>query len=167
MISVEYCQLLARYNHWMNERLYGVASELSDEERKRDRDAFFGSIHRTLNHILWGDNVWLGRFTGTAFGVPAFGADMHADFAALARERNATDTAMLAWAGGLTPEWLAGTLEYRSASDGALRRLPRWIAAAHLFQHATHHRGQVATLMRQAGRDIGVTDLPWMPGVVQ
>ena len=60
MISVEYCQLLARYNRWMNERIYAVVGEFSDEERTRDRGAFFGSMHRTLNHILWGDRVWLG-----------------------------------------------------------------------------------------------------------
>jgi uncharacterized damage-inducible protein DinB len=167
MISVEYCQLLARYSHWMNERIIALAAEMTDKERRRDRGAFFGSIHRTQNHILWGDRIWLGRFTGVAFAVPAFGADMLEDFDALARERAATDSAMLEWAGRLTPAWLAGTLHYRSASDGAQRHLPRWIAATHLFAHATHHRGQVATLMRQAGRDLGATDLPWMPGVAQ
>lgn len=166
MISVEYCQLLARYNHWMNERLYAVVSEFSAEERSRDRGAFFGSMHRTLNHILWGDRVWLARFTGQTYSVPAFGADMVADFSELARERTATDTAILDWTGQLPAAWLAGTLEYRSASDGRLRHLANWIAATHMFQHATHHRGQVATLVRQAGKDVGTTDLPWMPGVV-
>jgi uncharacterized damage-inducible protein DinB len=166
MISVEYCQLLARYNHWMNERLYMVIAELSAEERIRDRGAFFGSMHRTLNHILWGDRIWLARFTESTYAVAAFGADMYAEFAELARERTATDTAILDWTGQLTPAWLAGTLEYRSASDGRMRHLPKWIAATHLFQHATHHRGQVATLITQAGRDPGITDLPWMPGVV-
>ena len=121
MISVEYCQLLARYNHWMNERLYAVVSEFSADERDRDTGAFFGSMHRTLNHILWGDRVWLARFTGQAYSVPAYGADMVADFAELARERAATDTAILDWAGQLPAVWLAGTLEYRSASDGRLR----------------------------------------------
>jgi uncharacterized damage-inducible protein DinB len=167
MISVEYCQLLARYNHWMNERLYAVASEFSDEERKQDRGAFFGSVHRTLNHILWADRIWLSRFTGKTFSAKAFGADMYPDFAELARERAATDTAILDWTGQLPPAWLAETLVYRSASDGKLRHLATWVAAAHMFQHATHHRGQLATLVKQAGKDVGVTDLPWMPGVVR
>jgi uncharacterized damage-inducible protein DinB len=123
-------------------------------------------MHRTLNHILWGDGVWLARFTGRAYSVPAFGADMYADYVELARERAATDTAILDWAGQLPAAWLAGTLEYRSASDGRLRHLANWVAATHMFQHATHHRGQVTTMIKQAGRDVGVTDLPWMPGVV-
>ena len=167
MIDVEYCRLLARYNRWMNERMYAAASAMTDEERKRDRGAFFGSIHRTLNHLLWGDRVWLGRFTGVPHPVPAYGADAHDDFAVLSRERESADRDILGWAGALDDAWLASTLEYRASSDGKLRRVPAWIAATHLFQHATHHRGQVTTLMKQAGVDPGVTDLPYLPGVVR
>lgn len=167
MISVEYCQLLARYNRWMNERMYAAAAGLTDAERKQNRGAFFGSIHRTLNHILWGDRAWIGRFTGTPSTAPAYGADMYGDFAELAKERESTDTRILDWAGQLSTAWLAGPLEYRAASDGKLRRTPAWIAATHLFQHAVHHRGQVSTLLKQAGRDPGVTDLPYLPGVVR
>ena len=167
MISVEYCQLLARYNRWMNERLYAVAAELTDDERKRDRGAFFGSIHRTLNHILWGDRMWLGRFTGTPCAVAPYGTDMYDDFATLASERERTDTETLAWAGALAPSFLASTLEYRGAADGRLRQLPAWIAATHLFQHAAHHRGQLSTLLKQSGKDIGVTDLQYLPGVAR
>ena len=167
MISVEYCQLLARYNRWMNERLYAAAAQLDTTERTRDRGAFFGSIERTLNHILWGDRMWLGRFTDHPCTAPAFGADMFSDFTVLSREREVTDTAILHWAGALPAAWLASTLEYRASSDGKLRQLPAWIAATHLFNHATHHRGQVTTLLKQAGRDPGVTDLPYLPGVVK
>ena len=167
MIDVEYCRLLARYNRWMNERMYAALARLDDGERKRDRGAFFGSIHRTLDHVLWGDRIWLGRFTGVAHPVAAYGADAHPAFADLAREREAADRDILGWAGALTDEWLAATLEYRASADGKLRRLPGWIAATHLFQHATHHRGQVTTLMMQAGVDPGVTDLPYLPGVVR
>jgi uncharacterized damage-inducible protein DinB len=167
VISIEYCQLLARYNRWMNERMYAAAAALADDERKRDRGAFFGSVHRTLNHILWGDRTWLGRFTGGPVAVPAYGADMFEDFATLARERATTDLAILHWAGQLTAGWLAGPLEYRAASDGKLRQVPAWIAATHLFQHAVHHRGQVSTLLKQAGQDPGITDLPYLPGVVR
>ena len=66
MIAPAYCQLMARYNRWMNERLYALCAGLDDDERKRDRGAFFGSIHGTLNHLLWGDRMWLGRFTRRA-----------------------------------------------------------------------------------------------------
>lgn len=167
MISVDYCRLLARYNRWMNERMFATASRIDDAERRADRGAFFGSIHRTLNHILWGDSVWLARFTGAAFATPAYGADTIADFARLQHERDIADTAILNWAGKLTPAWLDGTLEYRAAADGRQRTVPAWVAATHLFQHATHHRAQVVTLMTQLGYDVGATDLPALPGVVR
>lgn len=167
MISTDYCQLLARYNRWMNERLYATVGAFDEVERTRDRGAFFGSMHATLNHLLWADRVWLGRFIGEPCTVKAFGTDMYSVFAELAREREATDTRILSWAGALTDDWLASTLEYRAASDGRLRRMPAWVAATHLFQHGTHHRGQLTTLIKQAGRDPGVTDLPYLPGVVQ
>lgn len=167
MITPEYCQLLARYGRWMNERMYAAVAQMSDDDRKRDRGAFFGSIHRTLSHLVWADSIWLARFTGAPYAERAYGADLFDDFEDLAAARENADTVMLEWAGQLEPSWLASTLEYRSAGDGRVRRLPAWIAAAHLFNHAIHHRGQLTTLMRQAGVDPGVTDLPFMPGVAQ
>jgi uncharacterized damage-inducible protein DinB len=167
VIDVDYCRLMARYSRWMNERMYAAAGQVPDAERRADRGAFFGSMHRTLNHILWGDRVWLARFGGATFAVPAYGADMHDDFATLQRERDAADTAILDWAGSLAPSWLEGTLDYRAASDGRRRVVAAWVAVTHLFHHATHHRAQVLTLLTQAGHDVGATDLLALPGVVR
>ena len=167
MITPEYCQLMARYNRWMNERLYALLSEMPDEERKRDRGAFFRSMHGTLNHLLWGDRIWLSRFTDEPFIVPAFGADMFADFADLSREREMTDRKILNWAGNVSATWLEGTLSYTSKVDGRARELPRAAAVLQLFNHGTHHRGQLTALISQAGRDPGETDIPWLPGVVR
>jgi uncharacterized damage-inducible protein DinB len=158
---------MARYNAWMSDRLYAACAELPEEERTRDRGAFFGSIHATLNHLLWGDRMWLGRFTGPACIHPAFGADMFRHFDELRIARQETDTAMVQWAGNITRDWLESTLEYTSKVDGKTRRLPAGVAAVHLFNHGIHHRGQLTTLMKQAGSDPGVTDLPWLPGVVR
>jgi len=165
MITPDYCRVMARYNRWMNERLYAVCAGMSDAERKRDRQAFFGSIHGTLNHLLWGDLMWLGRFVGPECTYPQFGTDMFATFEELAAARAATDRDLLEWAGNVSTEWLARPLTYTSVVDGKPRRLPAAVAAVHLFNHETHHRGQVTTLLKQAGIDPGVTDLPWLPGV--
>jgi uncharacterized damage-inducible protein DinB len=166
MITPDYCELMARYNRWMNERLYELCATMADSERRRDRGAFFGSIHGTLNHLLWADRMWLGRFVGPQCTYPQFGADMFASFDQLSREREATDRAMLNWAGNFLAEWLAAPLVYTSVVDGKTRRLPAAVAAIHMFNHGTHHRGQLTTLLKQAGIDPGVTDLPWVPGIV-
>lgn len=164
MISVEYCQLLARYNRWMNERLYACAGELADGERKRDRGAFFGSIHRTFNHLMVGDRVWLGRLNGVpapegemAPGIRSLDQELYADFDELRSERAKTDDALDTYVATLTETQLTGTLRYmRRGTENAF---PVWQVLAHAFNHQTHHRGQITTLLMQAGRDPGVTDL--------
>jgi uncharacterized damage-inducible protein DinB len=55
-------RFLASYNRWFNDRLYNTCGQLSDAERRRDRGAFFRSIHGSLNHMLWAGRLWLQRF---------------------------------------------------------------------------------------------------------
>ena len=64
MITPSYVRTMATYNSEMNRRLYAASSRLSDGERRRDRGAFWGSLHGTLVHILWGDGQWMSRFDG-------------------------------------------------------------------------------------------------------
>jgi len=68
-VHADQARTMASYNRWMNQRLYSVCAELTDQERKADLEAFFGSIHGTLNHLLLGDRIWMGRFTGERFSV--------------------------------------------------------------------------------------------------
>ena len=65
MIGSEYANGMAAYNKWQNDNLFGAADRLTDEQRRADRGAFFGSIHATLNHLLWGDRIWMNRFAST------------------------------------------------------------------------------------------------------
>lgn len=159
----DHYQLLAQYNRWMNEKLYAVCAELSDVERKRDLGAFFGSLHRTLNHLLFGDLAWMGRFTDQPFQAPNMGADLFEDFDALRAERQRMDARIEDWAERLEPEWLAASFTYTSGVDGKTRTLPAWVLVSHMFNHQTHHRGQASTLIHQLGRDPGITDIPWLP----
>jgi uncharacterized damage-inducible protein DinB len=157
-------QLMADYNAWMNERLYSVCASLSDEERKRDRGAFFKSIHSTLNHILWADSVWMTRFTGRAYApsVP-LGTDVYADFGELGAARTSLDAKISAWAAALTEEQLNAPYTFVSQVLKITRVQPTWSFVTHMFNHQTHHRGQLTTLLTQAGIDPGVTDVLLMP----
>jgi uncharacterized damage-inducible protein DinB len=153
------------YNRWMNDRLYECCAQLTDEERKRDRGAFFKSIHGTLNHLLLADRIWLGRFTGKPFAASSLSQELYSDFARLRLEREATDGVFSQWVSALSESDLAGELSYVSVVNPAQRRLPLWVAVTHFFNHQTHHRGQLTTLLFQCGVDPGVTDLLWLPGV--
>ena len=156
-------QLMAAYNQWQNQQVYAAALQLSDAERKADRGAYFKSIHSTLNHILWGDLAWLSRFIGeTLISSPA-GVDVYADFAELHAARIALDARLIAWAEGLDEAWLKEPVTWTSTVYGFTQTIPRWVQVQQLFNHQTHHRGQVGTLLKQYGIDVGVTDLPLLP----
>jgi uncharacterized damage-inducible protein DinB len=165
MISAEFAQTLARYNEWMNSRLFALCATLPDADLREDRGAFFKSIYATLDHIAYGDLAFLARFTGDPAVVPELGADLFGSFAALRREREALDRRLVDWTGSLGEDWLAAPQTYISKVDGVTRTLPRWLLLTHLFNHQTHHRGQVTTLLAQRGLDMGSTDLPFMPSL--
>jgi len=165
MMSAEWLGTLARYNVWMNDKLYAVAATLSDEERKRDSKAFFKSIHGTFNHLLLADRVWLARFKGVPLagvvlapsGVVALDQELYADFEELRRQRQLTDQELSEFVSALSQERLAAPLVFMRG--GLKLEAPLWGTIAHVFNHQTHHRGQVTTLLSQQGRDPGVTDL--------
>lgn len=164
MMSPEWLNALARYNRWMNDKLYAVAASLDDETRKRDCGAFFKSIHGTFNHLLLADRVWLGRFKGIQNpdgfmgpGIRTLDQELFSDFDDLRHERAATDEELAAWVATLTPERLAAPISFMRR--GKLHESPLWWSVAHVFNHQTHHRGQVTTVFNQLGHDAGVTDL--------
>jgi uncharacterized damage-inducible protein DinB len=164
MMSSEWLAAAARYNRWMNDKLYAVAATLTDDARKRDCGAFFKSIHGTLNHLLLADRVWLARFKGVTAadgfmgpGIRSLDQELYVDFEELRRERTATDVGLSTWVAALTDERLAAPLVY--LRRGQKQEAPLWWAVAHLFNHQTHHRGQITTLLTQQGHDPGVTDL--------
>lgn len=162
-MNAEQAVTLARYNEWMNNGLYEVCGRLSDKERKADRGLFFDSIHGTLNHILLADKVWLGRFLAEPFEVSGLDQELFSDFGELHRVRTETDRFMVDWTGGLTEAELGGDLHYRSISNPRPRSCPLWLAVTHLFNHQTHHRGQITAALAQLGVDYGVTDLIALP----
>lgn len=166
MIDVEYPRLMARYNRWQNRSLYAAASTLDDAARKAERGAFFGSIHATLCHLLWADQTWMVRFAD--WPAPSAGSirdsvTMIEDWAQLKVERARIDDKLIAWADALEPADLEGTLTWYSGSAGRNRTKPRDILFVHLFNHQTHHRGQVHAMLTAAGAPPDVTDLQAMP----
>jgi uncharacterized damage-inducible protein DinB len=165
MIDAAYVQRMARYNRWQNENLYTVADALSDDERRRDRGAFFGSIHGTFSHLLWGDRMWMSRFAG--WPKPDCGIkdspSLVPGWNDLKRERTAADSKLIAWADALDPGWIDGDLTWFSGAAGREITRPRGELLMHFFNHQTHHRGQVHAMLTQAGGKPHDTDLFVMP----
>jgi uncharacterized damage-inducible protein DinB len=163
MFEGNYPQLMASYNAVLNEKVYAAAERLSDEERKADRGAFFKSIHDTLDHLVWGDGAWLGRFSGDTYPTGPLGVRLYERWEDLRAARAHLDERILAWASGLDAAWLETPMTWSSKLYGFTQTHPRWVQVTQMFNHQTHHRGQVTTLLAQAGIDVGVTDLPMIP----
>jgi uncharacterized damage-inducible protein DinB len=166
MISTDYVALMAAYSGWQNQSIYGAADRLSHEARLAERGAFFGSIFATLNHLLWGDQLWLHRLAGTE---PPVKSDIPGsvsstpDWPALKADRFATDAVMLEWSERVTDRDLRGTFSWHSGAINAEVHRPRWALVVQLFNHGTHHRGQVHAMLTAAGGKPDATDVPFMP----
>ena len=165
MIDRAYVQRMARYNRWQNENLYGVADRLPAAERQRERAAFFGSIEKTLSHLLWGDQTWMSRLAGLPIppvGIPG-SVSHYGDWDNLKVQRSRFDGTIIDWADTVDESWLAGEQTYFSGAVNRELTKPRWVLVTHMFNHQTHHRGQVHCMLTQAGGRPSDTDLPFMP----
>lgn len=165
MVSAEYIEMMARYNRWQNGSLFTAAAGLDDAARRADRGAFFGSIHRTLTHLLWGDSIWMSRFDdGAPPEVPGTeSADFVPDWDDLVARRSAMDARIMDWSKGVgdIPQdaviaWYSGML------DRTIEK-PLGLCITHFFNHQTHHRGQVHAMLTAAGAHPDATDLIFMP----
>lgn len=173
MISAEFCQMMGRYNAWQNTQIRAAAEKLTEAELRADRGAFFGSILGTLNHLLWGDLLWMSRFDGGEAPKDGIGesATLVPTLAVWSAERFRTDGRISHWADGLQAVDLAvdlagdndGNLTWFSGAQNRNVTVPYAQAVVHFFNHQTHHRGQVHVMLTAAGQTVGDTDLVFMP----
>ena len=164
MITLVYVRGFSAYNSEMNRRIYAAAGRLSEAERRADRGAFFGSIHGTLNHLLWGDQAWMSRFAGWPKpdkpGTES--ARLYDDFATMQAKRGEIDAGIEDWAADLTDDWLMGELTWFSGIAQRDMTAPRSVVLVHMFNHQTHHRGQAHALLTAAGQATGDTDIAFI-----
>ncbi len=161
MITPDYVRLMARYNSWQNTSLHGAADALSDAARREERGAFFGSIHGTLSHILWGDRMWMNRFAGTERPTETIATSptMVPEWEALKAARAEFDKVIEDWAATVDRDWLGRDLTWFSGAVNREITKPAPFLVMHFFNHQTHHRGQVHAMLTAAGARPGDTDL--------
>lgn len=148
----------ARYNRLANETLYAVCAGLPDADYRRDLRAFFGSVHGTLNHLLLGDTIWMTRFEGGTHPSTDLGAIQYDAFDALRVARARMDRRIETFFADLPADFENRSVRYVNNS-GFDTEDPLAVILPHFFNHQTHHRAQVHTLLSQLGRDPPVLDL--------
>jgi uncharacterized damage-inducible protein DinB len=150
-ILTDHVRRFARYNRWANRRVYDACAQLAPDDYHAPRPSFFGSIHATLNHLLVGDSIWFGRFTGN---IPAhmtrLDMILHETLADLRAARQAKDDEIIAFAESLDEAKLNNTFTYTNMA-GQQFTDPLFPPLMHVFNHQTHHRGQVHGLLSHAG----------------
>ena len=163
-------ELMARYNRWMNQKIFAAVAKIPPERLFHDRGAFFGSIGGTLNHILVGDIIWIKRFLNhptrfqallpiSSFDTPtSLDQRLYQDLDSLVHARRNVDQILVDFCDELTCADLDHNLSYSNISGERFTR-PFDLLLLHLFNHQTHHRGQTTTLLSQLKIDPGVTDL--------
>jgi uncharacterized damage-inducible protein DinB len=140
--------MMARYNRVANERLYDACGRLADDEYRKQRKGSFGSIHALLNHVLLGDRIWMARFEGGGQTTPPLNTVLYDDFAELRKARAAEDQRIERFFSAPGAGFFTRELRYRN-SKGVDYVDQSASAAAHLFNHQTHHRGQIHVMLAQ------------------
>ncbi len=145
--------LMARFNAWANGRLYGCVAGISDQAYREDRKAYFGSIHNTLNHLLVVDRLWTHRIEGSDHGIKSLDQILYGDFESLRAARKTEDAALIDLVDGLSEEELRGPVTYRRMIGDGPHTTRRDHILITLYNHQTHHRGQVHAMLTQQGID--------------
>lgn len=153
---------LARYNLWATRRLFEHVDALPEADYRRDAGLFFKSVHGTLNHLLVGEHLlWRRRFVEGASPSMALNAEAVPDRALLRQQLLEGARAWLPFIEGCDAARLAGSLNY-TTTKGKAFSLPFAATLAHVFNHGTHHRGQITAAITALGHPCPELDLVWM-----
>lgn len=155
---VTHMREMARYNAWANDRVYAASALLSEADWAADCGIFFHSVQGTLNHLLVTDRIWLRRITGSGATYDRLDALPYPQLAELKYQRDAEDRRIVELVDSLEHAALEADFSYANMA-GVDQRNPLWQALVHLFNHQTHHRGQVHAGMTRLGLDPPGLDL--------
>jgi uncharacterized damage-inducible protein DinB len=148
MDLVTHFQMLARYNRVANERLFSKCGQLEDSEYRKRRAGSLGSIHGLLNHILLGDRRWMGLFESGQRVTPPLNEILYDDFLELQRARVREDARIESFFADLDGTFWNRSFAYTN-NQGKDYVESAHVACSHLFNHQTHHRGQIHVMLSQ------------------
>jgi uncharacterized damage-inducible protein DinB len=141
---------LSRYHRWATEKLFDSVALLTEEQYRKESGLFFGSVHGTLNHLLLVDQLWLSRIDGQPYPVNDLSHEIET-------EAKSLETALLnqcdLWfktCAAMTDRRLTQMVKYRNTA-GEPSRIKADDLLMHVFNHGTHHRGQISAVLVEFG----------------
>ncbi|MGE0174799.1 MAG: DinB family protein [Oligoflexales bacterium] len=163
MVTPQYVKEMAKYNRWQNDATYKLCQKIGEEERKKNRGMFFGSIHATLNHIIAIDTSLYELIKTGKPKYISFEAIPYVNFEDLRYARAEFDNRLVLEAEGYSQDWLNLELDFENKKLGKLRKMQRSFFFMHMFNHQTHHRSQVTSEFHKTGLNYGSTDITFNP----
>lgn len=153
---------LARYNLWATRRLLTTLAPVSDADYRRDLGLFFRSIHGTLNHLIVGEHLlWYRRFSEGLSPRVALDAEVEPDRSRVAERLLEGAARWEPWMAQIPASRWSGRLDY-TTMRGSAASLPFTATLAHVFNHGTHHRGQITAALTALGHPAPELDLVYM-----
>ena len=157
MIAKPQIEELFAYNAWANRRLFTALAALAAEDYKRDLKTSFGGLQGTVNHIVWGEELWLRRWQAAPPPAVPQGKDL--DSLAAAQQRwEAIEVERAAFLKQLGDGQIEGELIVKASTGGEFKHTLRE-TLLHAVDHSTYHRGQLVAMLRQAGHTPPATGL--------
>jgi uncharacterized damage-inducible protein DinB len=156
--------MMARFSHWVNQRIYDCVGQLPGEKYRADCGLFFKSVHATLNHLLVVDRLWTGRVTGVDRSILSLDQTLHDEFDDLRAARMAEDQDMIGLMDALSDEQLQRQVTYWTAKRDRQMQAKVWDMLAGMFNHQTHHRGQITAVLMREGVSVPDIDLIYYLG---
>ena len=157
MVTPELLRLLFQYNQWADGRMVEACSALTNEQFTRDLGSSFRSARDTLVHLYGAEWVWNERIEGRSPTSLVAGAGFP-DLASVRAKLEEMDSYYIDYVTRLTPQDLERVIHYKSFAGEEFSN-PLWQTLHQLTNHASYHRGQITTLLRQLGAKPVTTDL--------
>jgi uncharacterized damage-inducible protein DinB len=147
---------LFAFNRWADDRVIEAVRKLSPEQYAAEPAPGWASVRATLVHLFDATTIWSRRLDGQPVTSRLAEADLPtlADAERLMREGHDAFDRLIA---SVTPEQLASVWTYRNL-QGETGRTPLWAVYRHVVNHATYHRGQVASKLKRFGVEPPSTD---------
>lgn len=150
----------AAYHVWATDRLLiEHVKPLPEADYRADAKLFFRSIHGTLNHLLVAERIWQPRFMAGTSPRLALNAEVFTERAPLLAELQAASRRWGDWLATLSPADLDDDLHY-TRTDGQQALVPQAATLGHVFNHGTHHRGQITAALTALGHE--APELDWV-----
>ncbi len=162
-MNVQDLQTMLDYHYWARDRALTALEALTQEQYERDLGNSFKSIRETMTHVYAAEWAWYSRWHGES-PTALLPADRFPDLAALRQAWTELEQKMRTFVGGLDEAGVNRVIEYKLLS-GQAGASPLWQMVQHVVNHASYHRGQITTLLTQAGEDVGATDIIVLPGL--